>query len=121
GTAVAVPNTLVVGDNDLNTTNNNAQDKVIYLDTAGTNQVADGVNLTVNRSGQFNYGTRNETINVVNLDRGSVIGTTGNLGITRATMIGGQIDPGAGTLTLTSNVTFGSNNNAGDSSAHSIE
>src|SRR5439155_25500832 len=66
-------------------------------------------------------GTRNETINVVNIDRGSVVGTTGNLSIARATMIGGTIDSGTGTVTLASNVTFGNNNNAGDSTAHSIE
>ena len=35
--------------------------------------------------------------------------------------IGGTIDSGTGTVTLASNVTFGNNNNAGDSTAHSIE
>src|SRR6185503_13972779 len=84
GTAVAVPNALVVGDNDGGISGGVAADQVVYRDTAGTDQIANGSAVTINRSAQVTYGTRNDTIGVVDIDLGRLVGTTGNLTIARA-------------------------------------
>jgi hypothetical protein len=121
--AVAVPVNLVIGDNDMasDPTGLNPHDQVVYRDQIvgtplSTNQIADGATITVNRSGRLNYASRTDTVGVLSIDQGRVIASTGNLSIARATIAGGTIDPGTGTITLTANVS-----NSADSPAHTVE
>ena len=119
GGNVAVPGSLQVGDNDggLNA------DLVVYSSTGGTNEIADGSNVTLYRSAQFDYNSRSDTINQLNLVDGldpnqrttaNVIGASGgalqvNGGLN---MTGGKIDSGAGTLTVINNATVNIGNRA---------
>ena len=124
GNAVALPmGNIFIGDNDLG--QGSSLDQIVYRPTATNNQITTGANVVVNRSGQYDVANRTQTINVLSIDKGTVLETTGgNLQIARAIMAGGKIDTGnnvvapalPGVLGLTAGVA-----NANDASAHSFE
>src|SRR5262249_48132726 len=105
GTSVALPVNIVVGDNDVDTTDASpVRDQLIYRGTAGTNQVADGSSVSVGRSGSVDLSNRSDTIGLLTVDLGSVTGTAANLTVSQIGMTGGTIHTGTGTLTLTAAV-----------------
>src|SRR5262249_631702 len=104
GANVAMPNNLTIGSNDGGT----ATARVVYASTAGTDQTANGVNVTLNRSGQLDFAGISDTINALTITDGSVI-NSGAAGTLTAggglTMNGGSVSTGGGTLALGNNVT----------------
>lgn len=117
GTAQALPVNVVIGDNDGSLRGDGTQpDRVVFRDTAGTDQIANGVEVHIGRSGGLYYGTRSETLGVLRIDRGEVVGTTGALNIARALLSGARIDSSSGTFGVTAAIA-----NSNSETAHSLE
>ncbi|HZJ15964.1 MAG TPA: autotransporter-associated beta strand repeat-containing protein, partial [Chthoniobacteraceae bacterium] len=85
--------------------------QVIYASTGGTDQIVAGANVTINRSGLFDFAGRSDTFTSFNITDGSVINSVGGGTITVTsglTMQGGSINTGTGTLVTTGNMTVNS-------------
>ena len=92
----------IPGDLTINAVNANGPIANVRL--LQPNQIADSANVTMIR-GIFDLGANNETINSLTLDGGAIIGSTGVLTFTSATLNNGSINAilgGAGGLTKSS-------------------